>query len=584
MAAVVQHPPQPRIKVTWTTVGVALLLGLALLNSRLADTTGFPPVSHVAQFGFFYMGVGLVIYGLGGGWPGVKVLTAAPFWRRDVLPLAALLLLALSVRVWQLGERVRVLVDELNPITEVISLWEQPDLKILRPMGLFSPFPRLYASWGAASIAVFGRNLLGLRMPSAILGTITVLGVYALAHTLFERRTAFMAALLLATYPPHVHFSRIGLLTAADPCFGVCALAALAIALKTGGRLAWALAGGLLGLTQYFYEGGRLLYPVLAMGWLGWQVIRGRAVPKGWWVGAAAACLVAFPVYATLLTLDASAATRLGQMRLDSAYWIQLLTAPPSSPLFQWFVQHITQPAALFISTPEGSPYYGGDRPLILFYWLPAFFLGLWWSLRLKGGGLVWLWLLLTWGGNILLADSALAPRFVVVFPAIALVLAVGIAATSVRWLPRLRPQYVYGLVIIGAALQLVYYFGPHLALYNQQIRQGMDAHDAVLRAAALPPGTEVYVVGGPTTMTQDYARTLLRFLNEQVTITLPGSFAETLLAVFKPGQAYAFFIAPDDAATVTQLSEYFALEPPQASPYPTPPEQVYMLYRGVRR
>jgi 4-amino-4-deoxy-L-arabinose transferase-like glycosyltransferase len=584
MAAVVQHPPQLRIKVTGTTVGVALLLGLALLNSRLADTTGFPPVSHVAQFSFFYMGVGLVIYGLGGGWPGVKALTAAPFWRRDVLPLAALLLLALSVRVWQLGERVRVLVDELSPITDVMSLWEQPDIKILRPMGLFSPFPRLYASWQAASIAVFGRNLLGLRMPSAILGTITVLGVYALAHPLFGRRTALIAALLLATYPPHVHFSRIGLLTAADPCFGVWALAALAIARKTGGRLAWALAGGMLGLTQYFYEGGRLLYPTLAGLWLGWTVVRGRTLPPGWWIGASAACLIAFPVYATLLTLDTSATTRLGQMRLDSAYWTQLLTAPPSSPLFQWFVQHITQPAALFISTPEGSPYYGGDRPLILFYWLPAFFLGLGWSLRVKGGGLLWLWLLLTWGGNILLADSALAPRFVVVFPAIALVLAVGIAETSARWLSRLRPQYVYGLVIVGAALQLVYYFGPHLALYNQQIRQGMDAHDAVFRAAELPSGTQVYLIGGPTTMTQDYAQTLLRFLNEQVTITLMGSFAEPQLAAFKPGQAYAFFIAPDDALTIARLRQYFLLEPPQASLDPIPLEQMYRLYRAVRR
>src|SRR5690606_27829994 len=115
---------------------------------------------------------------------------------------------------------------------------------------------------------ILGHNLTGLRIFSAVFGTLTVPALYLLARELFDRRTALLAALLLATFPPHIHFSRLGLNNIADPLFGVLALAFLVRGLKRGGLRDYALSGVMLGLTQYFYEGGKLLYPLLFGAWL----------------------------------------------------------------------------------------------------------------------------------------------------------------------------------------------------------------------------------------------------------------------------------------------------------------------------
>jgi hypothetical protein len=147
------------MRVRWVIAGAVLLFALAQINSGLLSAP------HLLQFGLLYAGIGLVVWGL-----------AAPIHRRmspsfrSFLPLVAILLLAFFLRIWNLDSSIHVLVDELSPIEEVLALWQQPDLKILRPMGDFSPFPRLFASWQAAGVATLGRNLAGLRLPSAVAG------------------------------------------------------------------------------------------------------------------------------------------------------------------------------------------------------------------------------------------------------------------------------------------------------------------------------------------------------------------------------------------------------------------------------
>jgi 4-amino-4-deoxy-L-arabinose transferase-like glycosyltransferase len=556
--------------VRWRFViaGAALLFSLAQINSGLLSAP------HWFQFGLLYAGIALVVWGL-----------AAPIHQRispsfrTLLPLVMLLLLAFFLRTWNLDSGVHVLVDELSPIEEVLALWQQPDLKILRPMGDFSPFPRLFASWQAAGITALGRNLAGLRLPSAFAGTLTVAALYLLGNTLYGRRTALIAALLLATFPPHVHFSRIGLLTSADPLFGTLALAFIARGLKTNQQSDWALGGAALGLTQYFYEGGRLLYPSLVILWLIGRGLHDRIYWRSLRIAALAAVLVAAPVYYTLSTLDASLTTRMSRMGLDSSYWLQFLTEPASGAMFNWFVQHVTQPLALLVVMPEQSPYYAGEQPFILIYLLPAFLLGILWALRTKGGALPLLWLLLTWAGNVLLADSALAPRFVVVFPALALLMALGFSKTITLFRIKRQGALLWVLVIICAIGQMLYYFGPHLASYNRQIRQGMDAEDALFRSAQFPPGTQVLIVTSDPTITEAYAQTLLQFLADGLEVKLLTELTPAALARLSPDRDHAFFIAPGDQHSIDALTGYFDAQPAQSSPYPIPPEQAYLLY-----
>jgi hypothetical protein len=54
----------------------------------------------------------------------------------------------------------------------------------------------------------------------------------------------------------------------ADPLFGTLAFAFIGRGLLHGRRTDFAIGGAMLGLTHYFYEGGRLLYMPLALAWI----------------------------------------------------------------------------------------------------------------------------------------------------------------------------------------------------------------------------------------------------------------------------------------------------------------------------
>ncbi len=59
------------------------------------------------------------------------------------------------------------------------------------------------------TIGLFGLNELGVRLPSAFFGTLTVLLTYLLSRELFkEKKIALIASFLLAISPWHLHFSR----------------------------------------------------------------------------------------------------------------------------------------------------------------------------------------------------------------------------------------------------------------------------------------------------------------------------------------------------------------------------------------
>jgi 4-amino-4-deoxy-L-arabinose transferase-like glycosyltransferase len=574
-------PPIRLSKNTLTAAfGTACFVVLALANGTQHNV-----VPHWAQFSLFYVGILCLIGGFGGGWKAFKALfDEAHFGRNELLLLIALLTLALLLRLWSLGSSIPAPVDEVLPMSEILALWDDPRLPMIQQFGFISSPSRVFASWQAASVAAFGHNLLALRIPSALIGTLTVGAVYLLGRILFDAKTALIAALILATYPPHLHFSRIGLLSIADPLFGTLACAFAAWGFKTNRPIAWALAGAALGLTQYFYEGGRLLFPILITIYVTFTLIRGRASIRQWARGLArcalTACLIAAPVYYTLSRLSDPLSSRMGTMALDGDYWKALLTAPPNSPLFEWFGRHTVDPFLLFITRPDSSPYYGGDTALVLVYLVPAFLLGLMGAVGRSGGWLLLVWFLFTWLGNLLLADSALASRYVLVFPAVALLIALGITSTA-AYLPTkhaLRLVLVYvGFCAVG---QTVYYFGTHLPNFNRQLMPSINTYDALSRVVDLPSGTLVVLVHPPSTMTEEYAQTMLRFLSNDKSVMLVNDLTAFDLSRLPEAESYAFFVPPNDAETPQLLDEFFDLAP-QYAPNRIPNQEAYILYAG---
>ncbi len=544
-------------------------------------------VPHWLQFLFLYLGIVCLIWGLGRENP-----AAPPFFkwrdvsRQDMLLVTGILGIALVLRLWELDSKVRAPVDEVLPMTEIIALWGNPNLPIIRQFGLISSLTRLFASWQAGSVTVFGHNLLALRIPSAIVGTLTVGATYFLGRVLFERRTAVIGALLLATYPPHLQFSRIGVMSIADPLFGTLAFAFIVMGFKRNQPLAWILGGVCLGLTQYFYEGGRLVYPIFIVVFLTFKLGFNRNAIHRWLprllIGGMVAVAIALPIYYTLARLSDPLSTRMNTLALSSQDWAALLTSPPNSPAFDFLTRHLIDPLLLFINRPDSTPYYSGSTALILIFMLPCFLVGLMWSIRYSSGRGLVLWFLVTWAGNVLLVDSALVTHYVVVFPAIALLLAVGILQIASYLPSQYRFKVIFVYVAFCVVAQTVYYFGPHLENYNQQLVQGRDAYDALFRTADLPAGTAIYLVDPPPTVTEDYAQSFLRFLTDEKTINLiedPNTFDFSQMPV---ASRYAFFVPADDSTTLHVLARHFDFEAPQYTTYPLSNEQAYVLYLSV--
>jgi len=209
-------PSNPAIAGKSPHIGVIpLVVGLGALKT-LSD--GYGPTIH-EQAGLLVLGaVGLII-GIGGVRPShardfVRALSAQ---RAEVLIVLALTLLALGLRTWNLEDAVRASMDEVPFMAGVVYLRDHLDAPLLQPMHSTSSFTRFFAYLQYWVTEFSGSSMGTLRLTSAFIGALTIPALYLLARWLFDRPAALVAVLLLATFPPHVHMSRIAINNIADP-------------------------------------------------------------------------------------------------------------------------------------------------------------------------------------------------------------------------------------------------------------------------------------------------------------------------------------------------------------------------------
>ncbi|RMG80343.1 MAG: phospholipid carrier-dependent glycosyltransferase, partial [Chloroflexi bacterium] len=446
----------------------------------------------------------------------------------------------------------------------------------------------IYPYFQHLSIQLFGASLGGLRMASTIFGTLTVMALYMLGRVVFNRRVGLLAALLLAVFPPHIHFSRLALNNIADPLFGVLALWLVVRALQRGKAADWLLAGIMLGLTQYFYEGGRLLFPVLVALWL---LLYVRQLPlRAWLYWALGFILIAFPIYYVLWLWRAAPVTRLVLEGVGNDFWARFLAADAGFPQLALYFRERFMPSLLHIfHTPDGSAfYYGGDTPLLWLPLVPFFFMGVAIAVRNgKRGLLLLMWLLLTVLGNSLIVENDWSARFVVLFPALALLMALGLDGLFHLWrMAAIPARFLRHVWLAGVALlavgQIGYYFGAHLTRYNQQIRPFRDHQDVGFRSALLPANTDVYLLTNELTF-QPHIDTHFRLVGvEGVRVVILPPWAYPYESIHRlPLNNTSFFFAPDDAETLWRLRRAYGtcLDGPFFSPYNVPLEKQYVQY-----
>jgi 4-amino-4-deoxy-L-arabinose transferase-like glycosyltransferase len=585
-----------------TLLGVIVLLFAAELSARrLLPAEGVLVASTHVQFLIWALGVLLVGWGISGWRRGDQPLRLR-LTLRTAGPLVLIAALALFLRVYQLDQIIRFSVDEVHFSDGVMMMRWDASLPLLRNASVFMPITMMFAYWNALTVELFGRDLIGLRIVNAFIGTAGVLAVYGLGRTLFDRRTALAAAALLATLPLHVHYSRIAVSHLSDPLFGTLALMFLLRALQTNRRLDWALGGIALGMTQYFYEGGRLLFPPLVIAFVAWLFLTRwrelRPHGRGLLSYAIAALFIAAPVYAVVYAVDGPRTNRLSDAGVGPEFWQRLSADGFDGQAFALLLRRITDPFTVYFTQPELVPqYYGGDQPIVLTIFVPIFFVGVFYLLwRPRAPSIVLVgWIGATALGNMLLADPFQSPRYVVALPALALIMAVGIT----HGLALLNPlsgtpagrDAGRGIVLATAAvvasiavIQVAYYFGPHVARFNEQARllkEYGDGVDVVLRALEFPAGTRIYVISDPELDVNVPIRILSFMRDDQYEFrTFNASEVDAAFFAGLPrDHDYAFFVSPADARTIELIRAHFMVGPPRFTTTDMPASRAYVLF-----
>ena len=583
------------------SVGALLLAVATAMNIRLFGLEVFVKATTHAQFIFWLLGIVLVGWGLAGA-PRLRLPRVS--WS-DAAIVLLIGVAALAVRVYQLDTAVHASVDEVHYMDGVRFLREDASFRLLAPGSSYLPITMLSPYVNYVVIQLVGQSsLASLRLTEAIVGTLNVLAVYGLCRALFNRPVALAAGLIMVGFAPHIHFSRIAMAHITDTLFGTLTLMFITRGLKTNRRADWVLGGICFGLTQYFFEGGRLLFPPVVFVWTVLLLLtQRRRLPqlgRGYAVCALAALFTIAPVYFTVYALDIPRTSRFSDSGMSEDYLSSLTQDGFDGSDASQLLRRFSDPFLMYISRTEGSTqYFGGDQPLLMTVFVPFFLVGVFyllWHWRAPSVVIV-IWMTGTALGNSLLSDPFQSPRYVNVMPALAICVALGLcySLSLLFGSGRTTGRRTATLVVVASAaisvFTISYYFGPQLRMFNVQFREAKDYNDAVdalLRVVNVyPRGTNIVVISDPQADYNVPAQTLNFMANQQYRFQTKHSneVNDDFFAELPRNVGTAFFIDAADARMLDLIQRHFWVRPPQYSlnEYLPASREYILLYAPAR-
>ncbi len=594
----------------WTLLGFALLLLDAEISGKLLKIEFLLVVSIHIQYALWMAGLGFFAYGMAGA-PRLRIPRYDP---RHVAALALILILAFALRAFGLGDTVWQSIDEIHWMNGVQMIkWEHDAYNLFVSPSGFQGITGVYTYWNAGTVALFGTNWVGLRMVNAIIGAFTVLAMYGLGRALFDRRMALIAALVLATFPPHIHFSRISMAHITDGFVGVALIMFVVRGMRWGRRSDWVLAGVTLGLSQYFFESGRLLFPVLAVAWFFGMILftpKARQHVRGMALVLIVAAVLAVPVYYTIVVRGDTGFARMGHSSSVNVDWVPLFRDGIQEGDLGQAANWALTPFLFYVHGRENPDFWGGPYSLLHPAIVPLFLLGVFycvWRLRSPTNVLP-LYVIATGLGSSLMTEKWGSPRFIIVMPIMALLIAIGIRyglalmipgetfkkvkqrlASPNEWrIPITAGRALMGLVIAVVIFHPYYYYGEHLRVFNARLlssRAYPDMYDAVERSLAYDAATtQVYLI---STFRADFnvARGMHDFFvwdeHPYVLETISASeFTQEFIAALPRDRNYLFMIEPGLNRVVADLVAAFpTMYPPEPSERDLPPNKQFWAY-----
>jgi hypothetical protein len=374
----------------------------------------------------------------------------------------------------------------------------------------------------AATMRVFGDNLFGLRMGSAIEGVLSIILLYLFARRLWGPRPALLAAAFMAVAAWHIHFSRTGFHYMQAPVAMLLALYFLVRGLQDRRILDWVLSGFALGLCIDVYYAARLA-PVVVAAYLGFRAVTERAFVRTHAPGLVALVFGGLVFVAPMLAIYSRSQGSFVQRAAA------VLVTSPTNLQHELDAYHVTSlPEVLAVQAVhtleafhirgETSLEYGHPGPLFDFWTGALLAMGAiavlvrpWSGRGILLASWVWLALLL---GSVMTTDAMFSPHIVVAIPALVLAAALVLdrAWNGVTRLVGSAGTYAFALPVVallGLALQ-----GNVHDYFDIQIVQRQPANRFTLLstyARSIGERYRLYVIGRPDwTLTYDTPRFLV--------------------------------------------------------------------------
>ncbi len=315
--------------------------------------------------------------------------------------------------------------------------------------------PALYHYLIRLTIAIFGFSIYGLRISSAIAGTLAISATYAVVYLLQDRRTALFSALILATYHYHIHWSRLALNNIWDTVWVPLILAFFV----WGWRRNWSggavLAGLALGLSQYFYSGNKIVFFLLPF--VMFALYRREPERRRLFIHSGKFFITFVTVVAPILFFAFMEPAVYFQRSHQVFGWESnyILYAIGEYDLLRFLGHQLWRNFGAFTTIPEVTGFYRPPSPFLFGLAAPLFLIGFFWSIwRHQFAPVLWILLTVIFGG-IMLSGAPSSSHYVVAIPAIC-----WLTAVPLSWLWR-RGHWRLSLLLLGVVVvtDLVFYF-----------------------------------------------------------------------------------------------------------------------------
>jgi hypothetical protein len=498
----ISHEPFTTAPINWIVVilGLAALIFLGAYGRNFSEIESQLPIH--AQFLLFAGGTFALLLGFGAfaevSWQKlVASFKAIP--RLELFLLILIIVVAFVVRVYRLGDLVHAPLDEDHYNMGVLDLIDLPFIPIFSQIGGLAGVPHLLPYFQLWFMPFFGGALDSIRIPTMIFGVLTIPAIYMLGRALFDKKIGLLAAAFLAVFPPHIHFSRLALFNVPDTLFGVLAIGSICLAFRYNRQRDFVFAGVFLGLSGLFYEGGRILYFSLSVLFILYVLLTTGSLRRSWrglLIMAVCYIGVSLPYLAIIIAhQDIFFLPRL-QMEAQRPSFM-LRDIREGQPILDVLKRHWDEAMrGTFYHTiywSDGSHfYYGGKTSILLWYMIPFYLLVLFFTAfrSMRSGFILWVWLIGATLGISFVSSTDWTVRFLVMFPAMAILVAVGLRyLPELIWPVRLDKRILWGILAIlmlaGSGINLTYYFNEHLPFLNDQFRAldfpdpNMDFYDA---------------------------------------------------------------------------------------------------------